>query len=116
MKNFWTWKCYEISQNYHPDPKKAHQDIRMISGKKKNKTHTTCLKNKQGDLLFEEDKIKERWEEYIGELYDDPDRGEPPIKFEEPLSGPEISKEEIYHALKQMRNGKPLALMKYQLR
>lgn len=105
-EDFLDMKCCDISRNYNPNPKQAHQDIKMISGKRKNKAPSTCIKNKQGELLFEEEKIKERWEEYIGELYDDPDRDEPPLKFTHPLSGPEISKDEIEHALQQMRNGK----------
>ena len=58
-------------------------------------------------MIMDEDKILERWQEYLTELYDDPDRETlKPFDFSEPLSGPEILKSGIEKAMKQMKLNK----------
>ena len=90
----------------------VHQRIREISSKKYCKTTTGCIKDKNGNILFEEQTIKQRWTEYIKELYDNPEKGGKPIKFNNNLSRPEITKSEVREAISSMKNGK--AMMKYR--
>ena len=83
-----------------------HQRIREISSKKYYKTTTECIKDKNGNILFEEQTIKQCWTEYIRELYDNPERGRKPIKFNNNLSGPETTKRKVREAISSMKNGK----------
>ena len=99
-------KCKIIEKSYNSNPKVAHQKIREISSKKYYKTTTGCIKDKNGNTLFEEQTIKQRWTEYIKKLYDDPERGGKPIKFNNDLSGPEITKSEVREAISSVKNGK----------
>ena len=101
-----TEKCKVIEKSYNSNPKVVHQRIRKISSKKYYKTTTGCIKDKNGNILFEEQTIKQLWVEYIRELYDDPERGGKPIKFNNDLSGPEITKSEVREAVSNMKNGK----------
>ena len=105
-EDYLDWKCCEIERDYKPNPQQAHQRIKELSGKRKSKSAGSCIQNKQGELLFEEQHINSRWVEYIGELYNDSDRNEPPLNFKEPLSGPTITKREIEHAMERMKDGK----------
>ena len=101
-----TEKCKVIEKSYNSNPKVAHQRIREISSKKYYKTTTGCIKDKNGNTLFEEQTIKQLWVEHIKELYDDPERGGKPIKFNNDLSGPEITKSEVREAMSSVKNGK----------
>ena len=51
-EDFIDMKCYEISQNYNPNSKQVHQDIKMISGKGKNKVHASCIKNNIDQYIY----------------------------------------------------------------
>ena len=101
-----TEKCKIIEKPYNSNPKIVHQRIREISSKKYCKITTGCIKDKNGNILFEEQTIKQRWTEYIKELYNDPERGGKPIKFNNNLSGPEITKSVVREAISSMKNGK----------
>ena len=83
-----------------------HQRIREISSKKYYKTTTECIKDKNGNILFEEQTIKQCWTEYIRELYDNLERGGKPIKFNNNFSGPETTKRKVREAISSMKNGK----------
>ena len=61
--------------------------------------------NKQGKILMDSAEVKARWEEYIEELYDDTREQ---IVYETNNEGPEILKEEIRKAMKNMINGKAI--------
>ena len=45
------------------------------AGRKQSACVTTCIEDKYGNLIMEQDKILAKWHEYISELYDD-NRGE----------------------------------------
>ena len=47
-----------------------------VTGRKKTGSSTGCLKSKEGDVIMEKEKILERWEEYIKDLYGDNERNE----------------------------------------
>eukprot|EP00795_Rhopilema_esculentum_P005005 gene5005-110_t len=40
-------------------------------GTKKKSKGNECIKNKEGNILFNESDIKKRWQEYESELFDD---------------------------------------------
>ena len=105
-EDYLTEKCKIIEKSYNSNPKVVHQRTREISSKKYYKTTTGCIKDKNGNILFEEQTIKQRWTEYIKELYDDPERDGRLIKFNNDLSGPEITKSEVREAISSMKNGK----------
>ena len=52
---------------------------------------------------MEKEQILHRWEEYIGELYDDQ---RPEIASKEQAEGPSILEQEVIKALKHMKAGK----------
>ena len=63
-----------------------------------------CIKDRHGNMLFEEEEIKNRWEEYIAELYYD-QRGDPaPIDTEADENCILLS--EVEKAMSDLRTGK----------
>ena len=71
-----------------------------MTGRKRGNNTTTCIEDKNGDIIMEKDEILSRWSEYIGELYNDDNRGEMPdiaAKVESP-----ITRREVEHALRGM--------------
>ena len=54
-------------------------------------------------MLFDEDEIKTRWEEYVSELYND-DRVDPPEIEDD--DGEEVLISEIEKAIKDLKSGK----------
>ena len=62
-------KCEEIEQSSQTNgTKKMHEDIKIITGNTKSKNSSGCIKDKKGKIIFEKDKVLERWSEYIGDL------------------------------------------------
>ena len=76
-----------------------------VSKRSKNtkKKATGCIKDKNRNILFNQEEIAARWVKYITELYEDNKKQMP--KFEV-TSGASIMKEEIQKALKSMKDGK----------
>jgi len=54
-----------------------HQSINELVGKKKSNSSGGCDKDKDGNMIFEKDKILVRWSEYIEDLFSD-NRPPPP--------------------------------------
>ena len=79
--------------------KEMYANINKTLYKKKGRNQNNTIMNKHGKILMESDEIKARWEEYIKELYDDT-REE--IVCQRNNEGPEILKEEIRKAMKNM--------------
>ena len=99
-------ECATVEKIYNLSPREAHQRIKLITGHCKSTSKSGCLKSKTGEILMEEGEILTRWQEYISELYDDPERSTKPFTFTEPLSGPDILKTEIKLAIKQSKVNK----------
>ena len=55
-----TEKCKVIEKSYHSNPKVAHQRIQKITSKKYYKTTNRRIKDKNGNILFEEQTIQQR--------------------------------------------------------
>ena len=70
---------------------------------KKNVSSGSCIKNESGDILFETNKILNRWTGYVEKLFDDK-RDETYLHHF--LQGPIILKSEVENALKPMSKGK----------
>ena len=58
-------------------------------------------------MLFERDKVANKWTEYIRELYDDEQRGEAESVMD--LEGPDFIISEVQEAIKRLKKGKLLA-------
>ena len=51
--------------------------FRLVTGTKRGSNSTTCIDDKEGNIIMEKEKLLYRSYEYIGELYND-DRGDMP--------------------------------------
>ena len=96
-------ECSEIEKLSNKDTRSMHQKINKLCGRKTSPT-TGCLRSKSGEIIMEKEKIKERWIEYIGELYNS-QRNEHFI-FNNNGEGPPILKDEVRYAMNKMKHGK----------
>ena len=98
-------KCEEIEKLQEKNgTKKMYENINeLIGGKKKNSSSGSCIKNKEGTMLFERDKILERWAEYIGDLFSD---SRPSLPTPSNDDGPPILSAEVRNAIKESQEGK----------
>ena len=100
-------KCKERKKEWYNDQYKEieelesehkirelHEKVKKMTDRKRNiKTNSGCIKDKNGKLLFDKKDVAARWEEYVRELYDDPNRKEKvQINGEE---GPDLLKSEV---------------------
>ena len=84
---------------------KMHAKIKELTNRKRNvNTDSGCIKDKNGNLLFERDEIGRRWTQYIKSLYSNQTRSKPE-EFENP-EGPEILIEEVKKAIKHLKVSK----------
>ena len=71
-EKFYNAKCDEIEENLKLNTtKKMHDNIKELTGKKKGNTRGGCIKDKDGNMIFERDKVLNRWVEYIGDMFAD---------------------------------------------
>lgn len=91
----------EECHNYSGVSKKVNE----LTGRKR-RNHHGCIKNKSGDVLFEQEDIISRWNEYIEELYGDVNRAQSAPGLPSSLDGPPILIEEVRKALGKMKCGK----------
>ena len=94
-------------------PRDHHKRIQLATGRNKGNQQASVLKDKQGNILINNNKMLNRWSEYIGELYEDESRTFESIKFEGALTGEEITRDEIRYAIKGVKQKKRLDGMKY---
>ena len=103
-ENWYNNKCNEIEKNLKTNgTKKMHQAIKEMVDSKRGSSSGGCIKDKNGKMLFEKDKVLERWAEYIGELFADT---RPPLPAPSNDDGPPILKDEVSKALKNAQLGK----------
>ena len=97
-------QCEEVEQlEKQYKSREMHNKVKELTSKNTKKKASGCIKDKNGNILFDQEKVAARWVEYITELYED-HREEMP-QFEV-TSGASIMKEEIQKALKSMKDGK----------
>ena len=75
-EKWWNKQCDEIEDQLKRNPSAAHSKVKELTGKSCCSS-TGCLKAKDGTILMSKEDILKRWEEYIGELFED-SRGEKP--------------------------------------
>ena len=80
-----------------------HSDIKELCGIGRKKQSSDCIKNKEGKIIFEKEKVLERWSEYVGELFAD---NRPALPTPTNDDGPPIIESEVRNALRKMRTGK----------
>ncbi|GFO24946.1 endonuclease-reverse transcriptase [Plakobranchus ocellatus] len=102
-ENWINEKCKEIEQQRKHAQQTMYRNIEEITGKR-TFLSTGCIKAMNGDIIIDKEKILERWEEYIRELFKD-DRKDHNI-MKNNFAGPSIMKEEIETAIKKMKYGK----------
>lgn len=91
-----------------------YQEVRQLTRTTKKVGSKNCaINNKKGELMTEMNDVKERWIEYVEDLYDK--NGKPRTEdfdleeenmVDRDQKGPDILIDEIYEAIKGMKNGK----------
>ena len=84
----------ESAHKFH----QTHAQIRKVTGRGNNAGVTSCIEDRDGNIIMEQENILERWQEYISTLYDDARGGIPLISNDTKLSP--ITRTEIEYALK----------------
>ena len=103
-ENFLNTKCEEIEElNKKNKTKNLHQEVKILIGKARSSKTRGNIRDRSGTLLFEKEKILNRWEEYIGELFEDQRPEQPPYNN---LNGASILKEETESAIRNTSEGK----------
>ena len=97
-------QCAEVERLETVNPRIMHNRIKEMTGRVENKRCNT-IKDKNGDIVMEKEEVKQRWKEYISELYDD-EREDFEIRDEDCVYSPPILPCEVSAALKEMANGK----------
>ena len=77
-----------------------HSQIKLVTDRKRGNNTITCIEDNNGDITMEKDEILYRWSEYIGELYNDDNRGNMLDIAVEVES--RITRREVEHALRGM--------------
>ena len=72
----------ESAHKFH----QTHARFRKVTGRGNRAGVTTCIDDKDGNIIMEQEKILERWYEYISILYDDARGGIPLISNDMKLS------------------------------
>ena len=103
-ENYYSGLCKTIEdENKRNQSRNMHDNIKTVTGKRKKKQTTGCIKSKNGYLLFEKEDIKTRWAEYISDLFDDE---RPATPSPGNLNGPPILRSEVEKAIKDAPIGK----------
>ena len=75
---WWNEKCKEIEElERKHKTKEMHAKVNEMSTKKRSKSGTNCIRDKNGKMLFDSNDVINRWVEHVAELYHD-ERGDPP--------------------------------------
>ena len=96
-------KCQEIEKSNNRNDNQMYKDIKEMTNNKTRTDRSGCIKSKDGKLLFEKEDVKNRWKEYIGDLFDDVRTSKPSPRN---LDGPEILKAEVERAIRHIKRGK----------
>ncbi|KAG1710423.1 Craniofacial development protein 2 [Nymphon striatum] len=103
-EQWWIEQCEEIEElDKKHQSREMHNRVKDMTNKRKGIKGAGCIADKDGNIFFDEETIKERWVEYIRELYDD-QRGEIPDIGE--ITGTPITKDEVECVIKSMKDGK----------
>ena len=112
---WWNDKCDELAEyDRRGRSDLMYQEVgKLTRTTKKAGTKNIAINDKNGELKTEMNEVKERWREYVEELYDK--AGKPVVDdfnledeniIENDQRGPDILRDEIYAAIKCIKNGK----------
>ena len=96
-------RCEEVEQLEKIDTHLMHKKIKEMTGIRKP-TRSSVIKDRDGNLLMDQTDVLQRWEEYIGELFDDDRREEHDSLPGD--TGPSIIRAEVERAIAGMAGGK----------
>ena len=100
-KNEWLEeKCQEVEELERIDSRMMAEKIREITGKKRT-CRSTIIKDRDGTILTERSEVLNRWQQYVGDLYKDEDRGM--VELDEIDRGPPILRSELEEAIRKMK-------------
>ena len=99
-----TEKCEEIEQLEKVDQQRMYSKIKEIKGRKQKYKNNISIKKADSTVAMEMDEVKERWNEYIQELFRD-QRPET-LNLSTNDDGPTILKSEVKCAMRSMKKGK----------
>ena len=91
-------KCGEVEELERVDKRLMYSKINEITGGSRNRTGG-AIKKSNGDIAVESLEVKQRWQEYITELFDD-DRNSFVMSEEKEFDGPPIMEREVEDAIK----------------
>ena len=109
-EEWWKEQCGELeAMQRRGQYDKLYQEVKKLTDKPRE-GGGKVIKDKQGKLLHDPAEIRKRWTEYIEELYDKENRPAqlqvkgPPENIDD--MGPELLRNEIMAAIKEMKNKK----------
>ena len=114
-EKWWDEKCKELEDLQHQERyDKVYEKVKQIS-RKPGKGGGIEVSDKQGRLLNETNEVKNRWKEYVEELYRSEDgelhdnqglEKEEETQGREEDIGPEVLGDEVRAAIKELKNNK----------
>ena len=110
-EKWWDEQCKEIeNMQCRGRYDQVYKRVKRLTKKSGKGGNGNKIKDKQGKLLTDHETVKERWKEYIEELYKKDNRpmdlGEKEYKEDLEDEGPGIIEEEIVKAMEEMENNK----------
>ena len=97
-------RCDEIESLSHINRNIMYSRIRQLTGGPRNRSGT-AIKKRDGEVAVGIDEVKQRWQEYTEELFDD---NRLPFELDVTDGGIPIRKYEVEAAVKQMKKGKAI--------
>ena len=103
-ERWWNRKCADIEElEMQHKSKEMYDKVKEVTGSSKKTSNCECIRDKDGNMLFDRGEITSRWVEYVSELYDD-NRKEPPDIIE--IEVEEILISEVEKAIRDLKTGK----------
>uniref|UniRef100_A0A8D8T8A4 Craniofacial development protein 2 n=1 Tax=Cacopsylla melanoneura TaxID=428564 RepID=A0A8D8T8A4_9HEMI len=101
-------QCEEIEfYQSRYDDFNVHRKVREVTGRTR-KNICGKLVDENGSIIINKEEKKETWKKYLENLFDDVRNEQEPVGTD--TSGPEIMKEEVEIAIKQLKEGKAAGL------
>ena len=100
---WWHTKCEEFETLQSQHTREMHETIKEVAGQGHIQKGSNCIKDKNRNMLFDENEIKQIWEEYVTTLYNDTRANPPDVMNDE---GEEIMLSEVEQAIKDLKDKK----------
>jgi hypothetical protein len=113
-EKWWEERCSEIEElQRRGNTDKMYKEIKAVTGKGRKNIKCGWVRDKNGKVITEKEAVKDRWQQYVEELYDKagkPERKDLGIEQEWEVDKdnmePDLLIDEIKVAIKEMKNGK----------